>query len=295
MKTITAEVAYPIQALLGEGSYWDQDNQRLLWVDILGHKIYTFDPNTNVNTGFDLGQDIGTVVMTNSGIWAYADQNGIGFFDPKTGDKKEGIKPELNNVGIRFNDGKCDPRGTFWVGSMAYDCTEGAGTLYEFDGKGNVKQKITNTTISNGLVWSGDSTHFYFIDSMTHQVHQYDYDLITGDITNKKVVATIEKDRGYPDGMAIDSEDHLWVALFDGGKVIRINPETGETVFEVAVPAPKVTSCAFGGINLDELFITTARDQMNLEQLETYPHSGSLFKVNVPFKGMLPYKMSMSG
>ena len=195
---------------------------------------------TSVTPVFDLGQDIGTVVITESGLWAYADQNGIGVFNPKTGEKIDGAKPEENNPHIRFNDGKCDPRGTFWAGTMAYDCREGAGILYEFDGKGNVRKKITNTTISNGLVWNDDNTKFYFIDSLTYEIHQYDYDINTGDIQNKKVITSIDEKRGLPDGMAIDSENHLWVALFDGGKVIRINPEIGETVFEVSVAAPKV-------------------------------------------------------
>ena len=291
MKTITAELAYPIRAIVGEGSYWDQVNQRLLWVDILDHKIYAYDPETRSNSGFDLGQDIGTVVMTESGLWAYADQNGIGFFNPKTGEKTDGAKPEEDNTKIRFNDGKCDPRGTFWAGTMAYSCEKGAGILYEFDGKGKVKQKIMNTTISNGLVWNDVNTKFYFIDSLTYEVHEYDYDINTGDIQNKKVIARINEKIGLPDGMAIDSENHLWVAIFDGGKVFRINPETGETVFEVIVPAPKVTSCAFGGPNLDELYITTACYEMNEEQLAAYPYSGSLFKVKVPFKGVLPNKM----
>jgi sugar lactone lactonase YvrE len=291
MINLKAEVAYPIRAIVGEGSYWDQDNQRLLWVDILDHKIYVFDPETKCNTGFDLGQDIGTVVMTESGLWAFADQDGIGFLNPQTGERIDGAKPEERNSHIRFNDGKCDPRGTLWAGTMAYSCETGAGKLYEFDAKGEVKQKISKATISNGLVWNDDSTKFYFIDSLSYQIHEYDYDIHTGDIKNKKIVASIDEQNGIPDGMAIDTENHLWVALFDGGKVIRINPENGETVFEVSVPVPKVTSCAFGGVNLDELYITTACHMMSADQLEAHPHSGSLFKVKVPFKGVLPYKM----
>ena len=291
MNNIQAEVVYPIQAIVGEGSLWDVDNQQLLWVDILGHKIYAFDPLTGSNKGFDLKQDIGTIVMTESGLVAYADQNGIGYLNPKTGDVTQGQQPEKSNPQIRFNDGKCDPRGTFWAGTMAYDCRNGAGTLYEFDSKGNCKKKIEGITISNGLVWSYNRTKFYFIDSLTYEVHQYDYNETTGDIKNKKIVSTIDKSIGLPDGMAIDNDDHLWVALFGGGKVIRINPETGEIVFEVILPVPKITSCAFGGVDLDELYITTASYQMNSEELEKYPLSGSLFHVKVPFKGVLPTKM----
>lgn len=294
MISIQAELVYPNQAIVGEGSYWDEENQQLLWVDILDHKIYAYNPKNGANIGFDLGQDIGAVVLTDSGLWAYADQDGIGFFNPKTGDIKQGAKPEINHPEIRFNDGKCDPRGTFWAGTMAYDCKNGAGNLYEFDSKGNVKKKIEGVAISNGLVWSSDRSKFYFIDSLTYQVHQYDYDENTGEIQNKKTVVTLNKAIGLPDGMAIDEADHLWVALFGGGKVIRINPETGEIVFEVVIPVPNITSCAFGGSNLDELYITTANYSMNKEQLEKYPLSGSLFKAKVPFKGVLPTKMKIN-
>lgn len=291
MNSIKAKVIYPIQAIVGEGSLWDVDNQKLLWVDILDHKIYAFDPKTGSNKGFDLKQDIGTVVITESGLVAFAGQNGIGYLNPKTGDITGGPQPEKNNPDIRFNDGKCDPRGTFWAGTMAYDCENGAGTLYEFDSKGNYKKKIERITISNGLVWSSNRTKFYFIDSLTYEVHQYDYNEITGEIKNKKIISTIDKSIGLPDGMAIDSEDHLWIALFGGGKVIRVNPKTGNIVFEVILPVPKITSCAFGGADLDELYITTACYQMNSEVLEKYPLSGSLFHVKVPFKGVLPTKM----
>ncbi|MCU7552220.1 SMP-30/gluconolactonase/LRE family protein [Chitinophagaceae bacterium LB-8] len=291
MDRVTAEPVYSIPAIVGEGSIWDAANQRLLWVDILAHKIYAFNPQNGSNTSYDIGQDVGTIVLTDSGLWAYADENGIGYLNPDTGEISEGAKPEKDHPEIRFNDGKCDPRGTFWAGTMAYDCTNGAGRLYEFDSKGAIEVKIEGTTISNGLAWNSDCKKFYFIDSLTYEIHQYDYDIDTGAIQNKKVIATIEKETGLPDGMTIDSDDYLWVALFDGGKVIRINPQTGETVFEVCLPVPKVTSCAFGGENLDELYITTANYLMDEEALEKYPLSGSLFKAKLPFKGVLPYKM----
>lgn len=293
MKSIQANVVYPVPAIVGEGSFWDEDNQRLLWVDILDHKIYAYNPGNGSNTGYDLGLDVGTVVVTESGLCAYADENGIGFLNPITGERIEGAKPEQEHPHIRFNDGKCDPRGTFWAGTMAYDCETGAGKLYEFDNNGNVKEKIADTTISNGLAWSKDNRRFYFIDSMTYELHQYDYDLATSDIANKEVLATFPEENGLPDGMAIDAEDHLWVALFDGGKVARVSPETGEIVFEVIVPAPKVTSCAFGGKNLDELFITTANYKMTEEELKQHPLSGSLFMAKVPYKGVVANKMKM--
>src|SRR5690606_25353620 len=133
-----------------------------LWVDILDHKIYSFDPRNGSNTGFDLGRDVSAVVITESGLWAYADQDGIGFLNPETGQIMQGPAAEEKNQGIRFNEGKCDPRGTFWAGTMAYDYSQGSGTLYEFGLKGAVIKKIGQATISNGLAWNRDATKFYF-------------------------------------------------------------------------------------------------------------------------------------
>lgn len=292
-KYVQAIPVYPIRAILGEGSFWDPERQQLLWVDILDHKIYSFDPANGSNNGFDIGQEVSAVVTTESGLWAYSGQSGICYLNPKTGIIAQGPKPEESNQGIRFNDGKCDPRGTFWAGTMAYDNAKGLGTLYEFDLKGAVINKIDNVTISNGLAWNSSSTKFYFIDSATYQVLQYQYNKDNGDIRFERVVISIDKRLGMPDGMTIDAEDHLWIALFDGGKVIRVDIETGAIVFEVNVPVPKVTSCAFGGANLNELYITTASYLMNKSILKKYPLSGSLFKAIVPFKGVLSNQMRM--
>lgn len=291
MNSLQATVAYPIRSVVGEGCVWDADHQKLLWVDILDHKIYIFNPANGANTGFDLGQDVGAVTLTESGVWAFVDEGGLGFLNPDTGAISHGTKPAKSNPHIRFNDGKCDPRGTFWAGTMAYDNTKGAGTLYEFESNTNVKEKINNVTISNGMAWSKDNSRFYYVDSLTYEIQEYDYDIKTGDIRFRKIVANISQSSGLPDGMTIDDDDHLWVALFDGGRVIRINPETGETVFEVVLPAPKVTCCTFGGEHLNELYITTASYLMDEKTLYKYPFSGSLFKVEVPFTGRIPNRM----
>jgi sugar lactone lactonase YvrE len=290
---VQAAPVYPVRTVLGEGSFWDARRQQLLWVDILDHKIYSFDPRNGSNTGFDVGRDVSAVVTTESGLWAYADQNGIGFLDSETGEITQGPAPEENNQGIRFNEGKCDPRGTFWAGTMAYDYSQGSATLYEFGLKGTVIKRIPHVTISNGLAWNKDATKFYFIDSATYQVHQYQYDRNNGNILFERSVISIDERHGMPDGMTIDGEDHLWIALFNGGKVIRVNAETGAIVFEVDVPVPKVTSCAFGGRDLNELYITTASYLMDKKQLKKYPLSGSLFKAGVPFKGILSNEMKI--
>jgi sugar lactone lactonase YvrE len=286
IEKIVAEVAYPIRTILGEGSLWDEKRQVLMWVDIMGCKVYCYDPKNRSNQGYDVGEHVGTVVLDDSGAIHIALVNGIAKLDPATGILTRGAAPEADKPGNRFNDGKCDPRGRFWAGTMAYDLTENEGALYCFNGKGNYETKLCNVSISNGLVWSRDETIFYFIDSLTYELHSYDYNPDTSEISNKKVVHKFSQDGGMPDGMAIDSEGHVWVALYWGHKVIRIDPAGGEIVYEIEVPAPNVTSCAFGGESLNDLYITTASSSMK-EEIEKYPLSGSLFKANLPFTGVV--------
>ena len=287
IEKIEAEVVYPIKTILGEGSLWDEKRQVLMWVDIMDCKVYCYNPKDRSNRGYDVGEHVGTVVLDNSGIFHLALVDGIAKLDPETGLLTKGIMPEANKPGNRFNDGKCDPRGRFWAGTMAYDLTEAAGALYCFDGKGNYETKLHDVSISNGLVWSSDETKFYFIDSLTYELHSYDYNPETSDISNKELVRQFSKSDGLPDGMTIDSEDYLWVALFWGHKVIRIDPANGEIVYEVEIPAPNVTSCAFGGHMLNELYISTATASMTEEDIEKYPQAGSLFKASVPFTGIV--------
>ncbi len=297
IEKIKADVVYPIRTILGEGSLWDEKKQILIWVDIMDCKVYCYDPKNRSNRGYDVGEHVGTVVLDDSDNFHLALVNGIAQLDPETGILTSGAAPEADKPGNRFNDGKCDPGGRFWAGTMAYDLTEGAGALYCFDGAGNYETKLHTVSISNGLVWSGDGTKFYFIDSLTYELHSYDYDPGTSDIGNKKVVHKFPKDGGLPDGMTIDSEDNVWVALYWGHKVIRIDPAGGEVVYEVEVPAPNVTSCAFGGESFNELYITTASSSMSEEEIENYPLAGSLFKAEVPFTGVAAnrYKTQQSG
>ena len=169
---------------------------------------------------------------------------------------------------------------------MAYAVTPGSGSLYCLDGDRKVTLKIPGVTLSNGLCWNTDPSRFYFIDSATSQVVGYDYDAASGEIVNRQIVAEIPEEMGIPDGMAIDEDGYLWVALWGGGKVIRMDPGTGSVVFEVLVAADQVTCAAFGGESLDQLYITTADYQRSARDLERQPLAGSLFRVQVPFRGV---------
>jgi sugar lactone lactonase YvrE len=159
--------------------------------------------------------------------------------------------------------------------------------LYCLDTNLCVSKKLDGVTISNGLVWTRDARQFFYIDTPTHQVQGYDFDPAGSEISNRRIVAEIPAANGAPDGMAIDEDDKLWVALFGGGKVVRIDPATGKTEFEVLLPAQNVTSCAFGGPGLLDLYITTARVGLSPEQLQAQPLAGSLFRIKLPYRGVI--------
>jgi sugar lactone lactonase YvrE len=190
----------------------------------------------------------------------------------------------------RFNDGQCDPAGRFWVGTKVEGGRTGAGRLYCLDRDLKVTPKLDGVSISNGLVWSGDASRFYYIDTPTQAVVGYDYDQTRGSIENRTLVAKLPEGVGAPDGMTIEADDHLWVALFHGGAVWRIDPSTGKAVFRVELPVSNVTSCAFGGAELDELYITTASVGLDDAQRAAQPLAGSLFVAKVPFRGVAAWR-----
>ena len=188
--------------------------------------------------------------------------------------------------GRRFNDGKCDPAGRFWVGSMHMQQKTGEASLYTFDAHGNTEIKKDSVTISNGIVWTADKKTMYYIDTPTAQIKAFDYDNSTGAISNERIAVTVSENLGFPDGMTIDSEDMVWVGMWNGNAVIRLNPKTGEVLQKIEVPAHNVTSCAFGGENLDTLYITSATVDMTDEEKKEFPLAGSVFKVKPGVTGV---------
>jgi len=273
------------KAILGEGSIWHPLENKLYWIDIDGKLLHIYDPLTNKNEQYYLGARIGTVVHVRSGGALVALQNGIHKIDIKTGEFSFIINP-LNDPAIRFNDGKCDPSGRFWVGTYALDSRKEVGVLYRFDPNGSIHLMLENITISNGIVWSGDKKMMYYIDTPTQAVQGFDYDDETGQISNGRVVVRIPKEEGAPDGMAIDNEGKLWIALWGAAAAGRFDPITGKMLDKIDVPAPNVTSCAFGGKDFKTLYITTARKSMSEEELKEFPLSGGLFAVEPGAQGV---------
>ena len=284
-----AELVLDTKSELGEGAIWNYKTGELIWVNIKGEILNFYNPKTESNREMFTGQMIGTVVPAESGKVMVALQNGIYSYDPDSGAKKLIVDPEADKPDNRFNDGRCDPAGRFWVGTMSLVGAKNAGALYRLDADSTIHKMIDGVGISNGIVWSADKSKMYYIDTPTRKVMGYDYDNETGDISNPKVAVEIPDGIGYPDGMTIDKKDNLWVALWGGSAVACFNPENGELLRKIEVPAKNVTSCAFGGDDLETLYITTARESTSDEDLERFPHAGGVFKVRPGVKGVKAY------
>jgi len=274
------------QSELGEGSLWNYRTGELMWVNIKGEILNFYNPVTGLNKEMFTGQMIGTVVPTESGKVVVALKNGIYSLDPETGSKKLIADPEEDKPDNRFNDGKCDPSGRFWAGTLSLTGQSEAGALYRLDPDSSIHKMIDHVGTSNGIVWSSDKTKMYYIDTPTKKVMAYNYDDATGEISNPKVAVQIPDGIGYPDGMTIDESDHLWVALWGGSAVGNFDPETGKLIRKIEVPAKNVTSCAFGDEDLGTLYITTARESTSDEELEKFPHAGGVFKIRPGVKGV---------
>jgi len=272
---------------LGEGPLWDFATNNLLWVDIEKKLLCISDVRKKNLIEVDFKSRLSAVALTNkSNLVLLALETGLELFDLKNGESVEIANPERNIENNRFNDGKCDPVGRFWIGSMDRTVKPEAGSLYCLEGFNAPQRKLKHLTISNGMDWNLDKKQMYFIDTADYEVKCFDYKVETGSICNPRKVITVPEGYGAPDGMCIDAEGMLWIAHWAGGNVSRWNPENGKLLETVIVPAPHVTSCCFGGENLDTLFITTARKGLNAQQLKDNPQSGGIFFVQPGVKGL---------
>lgn len=278
-------------ALLGEGPVWDNRSNSIIWLDILKSEIHQFNPQTNVFDTIQIGDFISAVAVRGNGGFIAAAKKGFGWLDLKEPSFTYISQPEKDKPNNRFNDGKCDPAGRFWAGTMSEVAgVSRAGALYVLDQNCSVSVKIQNVSCSNGLSWNLEQKTFYFIDTPTRQVVAYDYELDTGKISNKRLVISIPEEEGIPDGMTIDTEGMLWIAHWDGWKVSRWNPFTGERLLDIYLPTARITSCVFGGVDLQDLYITSAKIGLSDAELEEQPLAGSLFVVkNIGYTGMPAY------
>ncbi|TMF66290.1 MAG: SMP-30/gluconolactonase/LRE family protein [Chloroflexi bacterium] len=283
------ELVADLRNVIGEGPVWLEDEQRLVWVDIKGHHVHWLDPKTGRLEQIDVSADVGAVAPTTSGALIAAAGNGFQALDQKSGRIKTLAVAEPDRPGNRMNDGKCDSRGRFWAGTMADDETPGAGGLYRLNLDYTVDRMLSDVTVSNGLDWTADDRLMYYIDSASHRVDVLDFESSAGTIANRRPLIQIDKSDGMPDGMTLDAEGGLWVALWGGWSVRRYRPD-GSFDLEIKIPASKVSSCVFGGPDFSDLYITTAASGLSEKQLEKQPHAGGLFRCRPGHGGRPPYR-----
>ncbi|GAF21213.1 LOW QUALITY PROTEIN: gluconolactonase [Bacillus sp. JCM 19047] len=286
MKTIEAKRVWNGKARLGEGPFWDDQEQRLLWVDIEGYKLHAYDHKHDTTETLPFAQHVTAVVKKEQGGLLLAMRDGLYSY----------YRDRLTLIGmkkpVRFNDAKCDPSGRLWAGTMAFDGQSTIGKLVVFDENEAIEEKRDGLTISNGMAWDEQKHLFYHNETVTSETAVFSYD---PDDTRKITrVGTVpihyDEYGGAPDGMTIDSEGKLWVALWGAGAVIRVDPETGHVSEKITVPASNTTSCVFGGTNYQTLFITTASK-------DGEEKSGNLFCATLDCKGTasISYKGKRSG
>jgi len=282
----TVSLVLDARAKLGEGAIWDFRQQRLLWVDIENRQLHVFDPATGTDRALDMGQRIGTVVPRRSGGAIVALENGFYAVDLVTGALQFLCDPEADRPDNRFNDGKCDPAGRLWAGTMSLQGQRQQGALWRLDADLSTHKMLAPVSTSNGIVWTPDARTMLYIDTPTGRVDAFDFDNATGAIANRRTAITIPAGMGHPDGSTLDAEGMLWIAHWDGGCITRWDPQTGKLLLTIPVPAQHVTSCAFGGRDLDDLYITTARIGLNDAQLAGQPHAGSVFHTRPGVRGL---------
>ncbi len=275
--------------ILGESPVWDSSNESLWWVDIMNGTIHRYLHTTAHHQLFKIGEVVSSLAISRNGHMVVSLQHGFAYFYPEDGrlypiNSLDGEPPSN-----RLNDGKCDPAGRFWSGTMSP--VEGGGTLYALEADGTISKKLQQVTCPNGMAWSQDTSQFFFIDTPSRQVVAYDYSSIDGAIRSKRIVVTIPAEEGFPDGMTIDDQGMLWIAMWDGGFVARYEPSTGKCLQKIDLPVSRVTSCTFGGDDYTDLYITTAKTGLTPAQLEEQPLAGHLFVCKqTGHRGMSPHK-----
>jgi sugar lactone lactonase YvrE len=268
---------------LGEGPHWDAERAELLRVDITQGLILRFDPATGRETSIAFDPPVGFAIPRDGGGLVIGTQHAVVLVHPDgSNDTIAEVEQEL--PGNRFNDAKCDPSGRLWAGTMSTTREQGTGALYRITPDGSCDKVLDGLTIGNGLAWNVALDRMYFIDSTTYCVQVFDYDGAAGRITGRRTFAEIEPEQGLPDGMTVDDEDHVWVCLFGGGKILRYAPD-GRLVLELPLPVTNPTSACFAGTHLEDLYITSARFLLAPAQLETEPLAGALLRIATGIRG----------
>jgi sugar lactone lactonase YvrE len=273
-------------AKLGEGPSWDALTRRLLWVDILGRRVHAYDPvSRHDEVVLETPADVGAAVPRAGGGIAIATDGAFATYDAGATRPSNVVPIGVGRLATQMNDGKCDSRGRFWAGTVSYESPPGSASLYCLDQDLTIRRVLDGVTVSNGLGWSPAGDTMYYIDTSTGGIDAFDFDTGLGGIGNRRRVISVPPENGVPDGLAVDIEGGLWVALWGGGIVQRYSPD-GLPDQTLELPCRRVTSCAFGGPTLDELFITTASAGLTADELRAQPTAGGLFSCHPGATGL---------
>ena len=292
MNSLPTHLAFDARHELAEGPVWRDGH--LWWVNILAGEMHRFNPVTGAHDSRRIGGQLGCAVPCADGRWMLAHNRGFALFHWNSVQMEPVSEPEAALPDNRFNDGKCDPAGRLWAGTMSKDAKLNAGSLYCLDSSGRVRRVLDKVTISNGLAWPADARTMFYCDSSTQRVDAFDFDSGSGAISGRRTVVEFPAAAGSPDGMTIDENDNLWLALWGGSAVVCLDGRTGNELARVSLPVSQPTSCAFGGANLDELFITSAWQGLSARQRAQEPHAGGIFRVRPGVCGRPAAEFQMS-
>ncbi|AVH58914.1 MULTISPECIES: SMP-30/gluconolactonase/LRE family protein [Streptomyces] len=280
----SVEVAVRAYAALGEGPTWDSAAGRLLWVDILGSRVHTYDPVSGRRTVMATEQHVGAAKPRAGGGLVVNLRDGVGLYEPKGPKEFAGAFRWLHRdpvPGRRGNDAAVAPDGSLWFGTMRYDEAPGGGTLSRLAPDGTVRTVLDDVAVSNGTGWSPDGRLMYYIDSPTRRIDVFETDGDQQRPARRRQLAAVVEGEGFPDGLTVDADGCVWVALWDGGAVRRYTPD-GELDRIIELPVRRPTACAFGGPGLTDLYITTARTGLD----SPHPLSGSLLVIPGAGRGL---------
>lgn len=269
---------------LGEGPVWDDRRGRLLFVDIMRGDVHAFDPVTSLDRVVNVGRPVGAIALTTRGDWILAADRGFFRADPDTGRTTLIVDVEPDRADTRMNDGAVDPAGRFWAGTMSLVRQPGQGALYRLDPDGTAHRMLAPVTTSNGIDWSPDGRWMYYVDTPTRRIDAFAFDAATGVPSERRTLVDLAGETGRPDGLIVDQDGGIWVALWQGGEVRRYTVE-GRLDQIVKVPATLTTKVAFGGPSLADLYITTASGSRDATSRADEPHAGGLFRLRPGVRG----------
>jgi len=278
---------------LAEGPQWLESTNQLLWVDIEGHAIHVVSLDTDEHEIISLPQRVGAAVPATDGSIVCALEDGL-YLVQQDRSLMRLAELEKDIPNNRCNDGKVDAAGRLWIGTIPMGGKDWTGSLYSYDEAGHIIKHAEQLGCANGMDWSIDGRTMYFIDSPTKRVDAFDFDAVQGTITNRRPIVQFDDALGIPDGMCTDAQGRLWVAHWGGYCVTCHDPVTGEELDRIPLPASQVTSCCFGGPDLNTLFITTARIGLSDERLKQEPLAGSVFSVKLDAIGKLNPRFKIS-